>query len=145
MKPQVIYVDIPKPATAEPQPFDLQRCMAGEKVVSRDCRPYKFGAYNPDARQARKIIGWLGNRMIGHSVYGIWSSAGRESRSDLFMAPVEPELPEPLDSWIAIFSGASWVYDDYQSALAFAKPGRYIVHVRYVYRWATTETEGGEA
>lgn len=68
------------------KPFDLEKAMAGEPVVTRDGRPYKFGAYNPDAKSPYKIIGWLNREHTSHSEDGIFYPDRRTCINDLFMA-----------------------------------------------------------
>ena len=75
------------------KPFDLSACIRGEPVVTREGKPFKFGAHRTDGSPDQRLIGW-------HSVDGAedsvanWFDDGRflggpNSRFDLFMA--EPE------------------------------------------------------
>ena len=71
------------------KPFNLEKCIAGEKVVTRDGREFKFGAYNKDANVNFRIIGWIDGDVYvflenGEVHYNL------DSRFDLFMA--EPVL-----------------------------------------------------
>lgn len=53
----------------ELQPFDLEKCIAGSKVVLKDGRPFIFGAYNKQILDY-PVIGWveeLSGRMKGHT------------------------------------------------------------------------------
>lgn len=68
------------------KPFDLQKAMAGEPVVTREGRPYKFGAYNPDANKGHELSGWVNGEVVAN-----YSDNGRfyndvEDNRDLFMA-----------------------------------------------------------
>lgn len=67
------------------KPFDLEKAMAGEPVVTRDGIPYKFGAYNPDAENY-KIVGWINRTYEAHLDNGKYLYSGDKSSSDLFMA-----------------------------------------------------------
>jgi hypothetical protein len=68
------------------KPFELARCMAGDPVVTRDGRPYKFGAYNSAAAVSYQLVGWLGKEEVAcHSVNGHWKEGEDDSNRDLFM------------------------------------------------------------
>jgi len=70
------------------KPFDLQKALAGEKVITRDGRPVKIAGYNEDAFESEKVAGWLGGSCVCWNLSGkLWSD--REHDEDLFMAPTE--------------------------------------------------------
>jgi hypothetical protein len=75
------------------KPFDLEACIRGESVVTRDGRPYKFGAYNSTVRQGEELAGWMeiegveGLVLVCHTPTGAYYSNGTMSRHDLVMAP----------------------------------------------------------
>jgi hypothetical protein len=80
------------------KPFNLEECIAGKPVVTRGGRPFKFGAYNPDAADICKIVGWVGN------ISGEWHTCGtflkgRDTWSDLFMAS------EKKEGWTYLLKG----------------------------------------
>lgn len=68
------------------KPFDLQKAMAGEPVVTRDGKPYKFGAYNPEAVGKDNIVGWVDGLLATHHSNGKRLFSGEQSINDLFMA-----------------------------------------------------------
>jgi ribosomal protein S16 len=75
------------------KPFNLERALAGDPVVTRDGRPVKVAGYNPDAKLSQKVIGWVKSENLN------WMEDGRfisdqASSADLFMAPTE------LKEWI---------------------------------------------
>lgn len=65
------------------KPFDLEKAMAGEPVVTRDGRPYKFGAYNPDA--GFPIVGWIETTPFSHKEDGRVNDL-HKMPTDIFMA-----------------------------------------------------------
>jgi hypothetical protein len=70
------------------KPFDLEKAMAGDPVVMRNGTPYKFGAYNKDARGDAKLIGWDNDGFAyTHLANGNFLNGDNESDNDLFMAP----------------------------------------------------------
>lgn len=73
------------------KPFDLQAAIRHEPVVTRDGRPYTFGAYNPNAAAAAQIVGWVGDKSISHYQTGRRSCNDIDD-FDLFMAPRKTEL-----------------------------------------------------
>jgi len=89
------------------KPFNREKCMAGEPVVTRDRSPYKFGAYNPEALTDHQIIGWVAGRVMSHNKDGKFTSHG-DTVFDLFMAPVKYTI------WINIYPGA-YVNGEYAS------------------------------
>jgi hypothetical protein len=73
------------------KPFNLERALAGEPVVTRDGRPVKIAGYNKDATKTHALLGWddVNDSMT-------WDLSGKFnpnveafSSLDLFMAPTE--------------------------------------------------------
>lgn len=69
------------------KPFNLERALNGDPVVTRDGRTVKIGGYNPDAKYMHQVLGWVEDRMEA------WSITGEcmlkvASTKDLFMAPM---------------------------------------------------------
>ena len=75
-------------------PFNLERCIAGEDVITRDGNDYVFGAYN--GKMAWPIIGWIGGFSISHMADGRRCKDNRNSAEDLFMKP------EKITGWIYV-------------------------------------------
>ena len=70
------------------KPYNLERALAGDPVVTRDGRPVKIAGYNEEAQYSDTLIGWLGG------YYCRWNKEGQhftacETDFDLFMAPTE--------------------------------------------------------
>ena len=79
------------------KPFNLQDCIAGKKVITRDGKEYKFGAYNQEAINDRQIAGWVKDHVISHAADGTYLGDGNEHGKDLFMAS------EKKEGWINIY------------------------------------------
>jgi hypothetical protein len=72
------------------KPFNLERALAGEPVITRDGRPVKIAGYNEEADDDSKVALWIGGYVYGCSDSGIYNFIrNRESNFDLFMAPTE--------------------------------------------------------
>jgi hypothetical protein len=68
------------------KPFNLERALAGDPVVTRDGRPVKIAGYNGEAVKDAQLIGWIRNN------YATWYLTGESEHAkdfDLFMAPTE--------------------------------------------------------
>ena len=68
------------------KPFNLERALAGDPVVTRDGRPVKIAGYNGEAVKDAQLIGWIRNN------YGTWYLNGESEHAkdfDLFMAPTK--------------------------------------------------------
>lgn len=68
------------------KPFDLEKALAGEPVVTRDGQPVKIGAYNKDVAPNCQLVGWINGGCYTWYSNGIFDSTLYESRNDLFMA-----------------------------------------------------------
>lgn len=90
------------------KPFDLQKAMAGEPVVTRDGRSYKFGAYNPEADKGFELIGWISGIGKLHYSSGKYRSS-YETDSDLFMAAKTQKVWVNL--WRGVSSGYIYTYE----------------------------------
>lgn len=99
------YEILPDPPTAAMighKPFDLQKSLAGEPVVTRDGRPVKIAGYNPDAGKTCQICGWVN----GDAKY--WCADGlcvpRQTHYlDLFMATKTVKK----EGWVNIYAGTN--------------------------------------
>lgn len=76
-------------------PFDVEKAKAGRKVVTRDLRPFVFGAYNPNAKEYRQVIGWVESFDIACSKDGK-QFRDVESSLDIFL------VAETKTMWMAI-------------------------------------------
>jgi hypothetical protein len=70
------------------KPFNLDECLAGKPVITRDGRTVKIAGYNEDAKESAQIVGWV------KGVNFNWYKTGKymrvdDSDADLFMAPTE--------------------------------------------------------
>jgi hypothetical protein len=87
------------------KPFNLERALAGEPVVTRDGRPVKIAGYNLEADNDCKVAFWIGRCVHSCTDSGIYNpSRNRESNFDLFMAATERK------EWIVrcVFGDAVW-------------------------------------
>jgi hypothetical protein len=87
------------------KPFNLERALAGEPVVTRDGRPVKIAGYNPDAKDGQNIAGWIGGVLSEWYHNGTYTSQFLDTNQcDLFMAPTERK------EWIVrcVFGDAVW-------------------------------------
>lgn len=67
-------------------PFDLQRAIAGEPLITRDGKDVVWGAYNPKALDSQRICVWVGEFARLYYENGkMWSN--EENTLDLFMKP----------------------------------------------------------
>jgi len=73
------------------KPFNLERAIAGDPVVTRDGRPVKIAGYNAEASSEEKVAGWVDNELYSWNLKGGIYHTG-ETRSDLFMAPRKVKL-----------------------------------------------------
>lgn len=80
------------------KPFDLEKALSGEPVVTRDGRPVKIAGYNPDAIKSDKLSTWIHGKAVHFYEDGMWDT--RESDYDLFM--VEPPKVKK-EGWINIY------------------------------------------
>lgn len=79
------------------KPFNLEECIAGKPVVTRDGRRFRMGGYNPDAA-TYKIAGWVGDSVQGYCETGRKWANVENSDNDLFMAS------EKKEGWIILFN-----------------------------------------
>lgn len=73
-------------------PFDLQRAIAGDKIVTRGGREVVFGGFNPRVQKSRCVSAWVndGEVMLYYADGGVYGHC--ISEYDLFMAPKPLEL-----------------------------------------------------
>jgi len=87
------------------KPFDLEKALAGEPVVTRDGRPVKIAAYNPDANDYAQLLIWLDGDAYSCHRNGKRTKCS-ESSLDLFMAE-KPKVKK--EGWVNVFKSK---YDD---------------------------------
>lgn len=68
------------------KPFNLEKALAGEPVVTRAGEKVKIAGYNPDAKKDSAVIGWVGAKARTWGADGRFYDEGDQSSSnDLFM------------------------------------------------------------
>ena len=84
------------------KPFNLEACMKGERVTTRDGRTYHFGGFNSSASKECQLVGWVGAAptTISHTKEGHFMYSLLDSDSDLFMYE-EPKVKK--EGWINIY------------------------------------------
>lgn len=88
-----------QPIPAGRKPFDLQKALAGEPVVTRDGRPVKIAGYNPDAGKTCQICGWVNGDAKYWCADGLWMPR-QTHYLDLFMATKTVKK----EGWINIYA-----------------------------------------
>lgn len=94
--------------TSKLKPFNLERALAGDPVVTRDGRPVKIAGHNPDANPRAAVCGWISE------VVRQWDSKGKyydhnlhrdtpsiQCNCDLFMAPKTRTV------WVSLYQGGN--------------------------------------
>ena len=85
------------------KPFDLEKALKGEKVVTRDGRIadrfHKFDELDSDSESIYAVVGGVVQSFWGSGAYNV----SGDSSFDLFMAPKERVV------WANIYSGGSWI------------------------------------
>ena len=69
------------------KPFNLERALAGDPVVTRDGRPVKIAGYNEEAEVGQDIAGWVGGVLSSWFNDGSYTKQLYITDADLFMAP----------------------------------------------------------
>jgi hypothetical protein len=72
------------------KPFNLEKALAGNPVITRDGRPVKIAGYNEEAPFDEKIVGWI--QEYGCCYWGedgTYHTSIKYSEKDIFMAPTE--------------------------------------------------------
>jgi hypothetical protein len=69
------------------KPFNLERALAGDPVVTRDGRPVKIAGYNSNVNPYYQVIGWVDELVVTWKKSGQIANCGNDF--DLFMAPTE--------------------------------------------------------
>lgn len=68
------------------KPFNLEKALAGEPVITRAGEKAKIAGYNPDAKKDSAVIGWVGAKARTWGADGRFYDEGDQSSSnDLFM------------------------------------------------------------
>lgn len=80
--------------------FDLKAALAGHPVVTRDGRPVKIAAYDKDAFDYCKLIGWIDGKCESWSDAGEWSN--EHTMNDIFIVPEKKWL-------VMIFDENRWI------------------------------------
>ena len=83
------------------KPFDLQKALAGEPVVTRDGRPVKIAGYNPHAVEGVRILGWAGKTSRSWYCDGKYTEAENGHDADLFMAE-NPKVKK--EGWVNVYN-----------------------------------------
>jgi len=81
------------------KPFNLEKALAGEPVVTRDGRPVKIAGYNEQARNDYSVLGWVNGLVFVWHRNGKRAGCLHESDNDLFMAPTECKEYILLYTW----------------------------------------------
>jgi hypothetical protein len=82
------------------KPFDLEKALAGEPVVTRDGRPVKIAGYNPHAVEGVRILGWAGKTSRSWYYDGKYTEAENGHDADLFMAE-KPKVKK--EGWVNLY------------------------------------------
>src|SRR5574343_623882 len=72
------------------KPFNLEKCIAGEKVVTRDGDKVEMPTYNKNASADCRLACWVNGDLVSYTDSGKFFDDGEDSDFDLFMA--EPTL-----------------------------------------------------
>jgi len=93
------------------KPFDLERCKAGDPVVTREGYPFTFGALNTEQPEDSQLIGWVAGRVLAYYSNGQMHTVRPGGPFDLFMTPKEKTI------WGAFnrqsLSCICWGYDSF--------------------------------
>ena len=82
------------------KPFNLEKALAGEPVVTRDGRTVKIAGYNPDAEPSYQLAGWKGGLLHAWDVDGTYNTSKSECFLDLFMAE-NPKVKK--EGWVNVY------------------------------------------
>lgn len=95
-------------------PFDLQRALAGDKVVTRDGREVTQ-LFMLKLERSNELVGVVSGGAFFWSCSGCYWESGRSSDLDLFMAP------KTVKSWVNFYSeGDARAFENKQAALQHA-------------------------
>jgi hypothetical protein len=97
------------------KPFNLERALAGDPVVTRDGRPVKIAGYNPDAFDGKKVIGWVGKDAEMWNENGQYYGSAYACNFNLFMAPTERK------EWIVRYQHGTPI-EEIEPYIAFSGP-----------------------
>jgi hypothetical protein len=93
------------------KPFNLEKALAGEPVVTRDGRKIKDLHFFHTLTRDCKLYGVINNSVMAWTNEGHWLSTGQEQPEDLFME--EPE------KWVNVYyskvQDEVWASDFYES------------------------------
>lgn len=106
--------------TTKQVPFDLQKCINGAKVVTRDGRDFKFLAYDANLAAISRLVGNINNCLASYYEDGkYW--VDKECMNDLFIL----EEVEECEGWINVYEGACWtgIYQSKEEAISFSAKG----------------------
>ena len=98
------------------KPFDLERALAGDKVVTRDGREVtQLTKFNSDADCLAAVVD---GELITWGEDGLYWVKGRDSGFDLFMAP------KTVKRWVNFYSpeAGAWDYETPEKAKECARP-----------------------
>ena len=71
------------------KPFNLERALAGEPVITRDGEKITIAGYNANAKKYNQLAGWDSDGAILSWNFDGKFDTGHNSLNDLFMAPTE--------------------------------------------------------
>lgn len=114
------------------KPFNLERALAGDPVVTRGGREVKDFHFFRSCTDEKSLIGVIATELRAWSITGVFSYEGDKGLLDLFIAPVQRGLWLNVDS-----NGFVKAFPLKGSADKFASPER-IACVQVMY----TEGEG---
>ena len=84
------------------QPFNLEKAISGQPVITREGSIAKFIAYVPEARANGQVLFLINGVVFAHSSDGRYNPIAGESMLDLFMH----EKPKTV-VWINVFVGGA--------------------------------------
>jgi hypothetical protein len=88
------------------KPFNLEKALAGEPVVTRDGRPVKIAGYNPDAEETHRVMGWINGCPFSWGADGYYNPSKQPCSLDLFMAE-KPKVKK--EGWVNVYRTPQWI------------------------------------
>jgi hypothetical protein len=82
------------------KPFDLEKALAGEPVITRAGRPAKIAGYSSDVRYEHRVLGWVDNQVRGWYENGNYDGISQHP-TDLFMAE-KPKVKK--EGWVNVYN-----------------------------------------
>jgi hypothetical protein len=104
--------------TPQPEPFDLERALNGEKVVNRRGEPVTSIFHFEGATKTHYCVGGVCDGYARfYTKDGFYTPLNGECQEDLFMAPKEPRV---VTKWVNVYghgTSCSDPYDSYNEAI----------------------------